>query len=208
MLPPQTAIIATDLSDSMLDFARETVNASSRVTWQQADGMALGFDDGAFDVVVCQFGLMFFPDKAAGLRELGRVIAPGGRLLLSTWDSRDVNRFAHVLSERVTAFFPQEPPQFMAVPWHLHDRVALHAMTLDAGFRHAEVEALPADAEGPSAADAARGFVRGNPLAMQLQDRGANMDAIEQSVADGLAELGGTSPLRFAMQALLLHAHR
>ena len=167
--------------------------------------MALPFDDDAFDVVVCQFGLMFFPDPSLGLREMARVSAPGGHLLLSTWDSFDANPYARVVHERVAAFFPDQPPQFMHVPFAMNDRAVLHAMAVAAGFADTEILRLPGDSEAPSARDAARGFVRGNPLAVQLTERGANLDTIEAAVTAGLVELGGDTPFRMQMRALLVH---
>jgi SAM-dependent methyltransferase len=205
MLPRDVEIVASDFSASMLAFARSTLPDATRVTWREADGMALPFDDGAFDVVACQFGLMFFPDPAAGMRELARVVAPGGQLLVSTWDSMLVNGFARVVHERVTAMLPDDPPQFMHVPFHLHDRVALHGMAMQAGLASAEVLALPTDNDGVSARDAARGFVRGNPMSVQLEQRGADLDAIEGAVATGLAELGGEAPLHLHLHAILVH---
>lgn len=205
MLAPDAEIVATDLSESMIAYASGAHEMTPRVTWQQADGMALPFDDGAFDVVVCQFGLMFFPDPSVGLHEMARVIAPGGHLLLSTWDSFDANPYARVVHERVAAFFPDRPPQFMHVPFAMNDRAVLHAMAVAAGFADTEILWLPGDSEAPSARDAARGFVRGNPLAVQLTERGANLDTIEAAVTAGLVELGGDTPFRMQMRALLVH---
>lgn len=208
VLPPDVEIVATDLSASMLAYARGTLPGVTRVTWREADGMALPFDDESFDVVACQFGLMFFPDPATGLREFARVVAPDGTLLVSTWDSMLVNGFARVVHERVTAMLPDDPPQFMHVPFHLHDRAALHSMAMQAGLAHAEVLVLPTDSEGVSARDAARGFVRGNPIAVQLEQRGADLAAIEEAVTLGLTELGGESPLHLHLQALLIYGQR
>ena len=208
VLSAHSTIVATDLSASMLAYAQSTLPAVTRVRWQEADGMSLPFDDGAFDVVVCQFGLMFFPDPATGLREMARVLASGGHAFVSTWDSMQANGFARVVHERVSGMFTHDPPQFMHVPFHLHDRAALHALATRNGFASADVHALPSDTEGPSARDAARGFVRGNPLAVQLQERGANLDAVEDSVTIGLAQLGGVAPLRLSLHAVLVHAQR
>jgi SAM-dependent methyltransferase len=208
MLPPDVKIVATDLSPSMLAYARHTLPDAARITWQEADGMALPFDDGQFDVVLCQFGVMFFPDPAHGVREMARVATREGDVLVSTWDSMQVNGFARVVHERVVAMFDHDPPQFMHVPFRLHDRAALHAMAVAAGLANTDVHVLPYDAEGVSARDAARGFVRGNPLAVQLQERGADLDVIEASVAAGLAEIGGDEPLRISLSTILVHGRR
>ncbi len=208
MLPADTSIVATDLSASMLAHARASLPDASRIEWREADGMALPFDDDTFDVVVCQFGLMFFPDPAKGLREMARVTAAGGQLLLSTWDSMHVNHIARVVHERVTALLPDNPPQFMHVPFHMHDRALLHSLAVKAGYGATEVVALPCESESPTSLDAARGFIRGNPMAAQLAERGADLGAIERAVADDLAELGGAAPLRVNLQAILVHGRR
>ncbi len=204
LLPPDVEIVATDLSASMLAYARHTLADAGRITWQEADGMALPFADGEFDAVVCQFGLMFFPDEAAGIREMVRVLSATGELLVSTWDRMEVNTFSQVVHRCVGQAFPDDPPQFMTVPFRLHDRAALYTMAVEAGLSHAEVLVLPHEGEGDSAQSAARGFVRGNPILVQLEARGADIDAIETAVASGLAVLGGEAPLRLSLQTILL----
>src|SRR6266404_4632332 len=76
-LPDRTAIVATDLNQTMLDQAAVT-GTRRPVEWRQADAMQLPFTDGAFDAVVCQFGVMFFPDKPKAFAEARRVLKPGG----------------------------------------------------------------------------------------------------------------------------------
>ena len=93
----------------------------------------------------------------------------------------------------------------MHVAFAMHDRAMLHAMSVAAGFSDTEVDWLPGDSEAPTARDAAREFVRGNPLAVQLTERGADLDAIEDAVTVGFVELGGDAPFRIQMRALLVH---
>lgn len=208
MLPDDVEIVATDLSPSMLAYARATISHADRITWQEADGLALPFPDGHFDVVLCQYGLMFFPDEAAGIREMGRVVSERGHLFVSTWDRMEVNRFAQVVHECIGRGFPDDPPQFMTIPFRLHDRGALYTMAVEAGFPQSEVLVLPHEGEGVSAQSAARGFVRGNPILVRPEQRGADLAALESAVAEGLAALGGEAPLRLALQTLLLHGQR
>jgi ubiquinone/menaquinone biosynthesis C-methylase UbiE len=87
---PQSEIIATDLNQAMLDVASSRVSASN-VSFREADALALPFDDGSFDLVVCQFGIMFYPDKVAGNAEARRVLRDGGRYLLAIWNHLDKN---------------------------------------------------------------------------------------------------------------------
>jgi ubiquinone/menaquinone biosynthesis C-methylase UbiE len=82
---PQAQIVATDLNPVMIDFAAQRVR-SERVAFQRADAQDLPFPDGSFDLVVCQFGVMFFPDKVRANREAWRVLGSGGRYLLVSFD--------------------------------------------------------------------------------------------------------------------------
>ena len=81
-LAPNVNIVATDLNQPMLDHAAKAVS-SSRVSWQKVDAQALPFPDGTFDAVVCQFGVMFFPDKQQAYREARRVLKPGGHFIFN-----------------------------------------------------------------------------------------------------------------------------
>ena len=120
-LAGQGTLVATDLNDAMIAHARARIPADPALEWRQADGTSLPFPDRAFDVVVCEFGLMFFPDKAAGVREAFRVLRPGGVYLFNVWDERGRNTDPRIAHETIGAFFPDDPPQFYEVPFNLHD---------------------------------------------------------------------------------------
>ena len=109
-LPPDTSLTATDLNPPMLEVARAKFEAQERVSFEPADATALPFADGSFDAMVCQFGVMFFPDKARGYREAYRVLAPGGRYFFSVWDAHRHNPYGQVALDTVTKFFPNDPP--------------------------------------------------------------------------------------------------
>ena len=111
-LPANVRYVATDLNQPMLDHAAAKQPDENRVTWRQADALALPFEDQKFDVVVCQFGAMFFPDKVAAYREARRVLKPGGHLFFNVWDRISANEFADVVIEALAALFPQDPPRF------------------------------------------------------------------------------------------------
>lgn len=82
-LPARARIVATDLNQAMLDRGAARQECDSRITWQQADALALPFLPEIFDAVACQFGVMFFPDKVQGYREARRVLKPGGQFFFS-----------------------------------------------------------------------------------------------------------------------------
>src|SRR6266542_6431577 len=87
---PDAEIIATDLNQAMLDVAATRVGAPN-VSFRQADALELPFDDAQFDLVVCQFGAMFYPDKVQGNSEARRVLRDGGHYLLAIWDRIERN---------------------------------------------------------------------------------------------------------------------
>ena len=112
-LSTDTSIVATDLNQTMLNHAI-SVGTSRPVTWQQADAMSLPFAESSFDVVVCQFGSMFFPDKAVAFAEARRVLRPGGRFIFNVWDRIEDNEFADCVTEAMVPLFPSDPPRFLA----------------------------------------------------------------------------------------------
>src|SRR3954470_11773159 len=116
-LPGDASIEATDLNQPMLDHASSQL-PSARVTWRQADATALPFPDGVFDAVVCQFGVMFFPDKDRSYREVHRVLGRGGRYAFSVWDG--YQRFGKIADDVTSRYFPTDPPQFYRVPSSYH----------------------------------------------------------------------------------------
>ena len=121
VLPEDVAIVATDLNRPMLDMAAG-IGTSRPVAWRQADAMQLPFEEAQFDAVVCQFGVMFFPDKPKVFSEARRVLRPGGVLLFNVWDRIEENEFAHTVTTALESLFPQDPPRFLArTPHGYHD---------------------------------------------------------------------------------------
>jgi ubiquinone/menaquinone biosynthesis C-methylase UbiE len=120
-LPEAVAIAATDLNQAMLD--RAAARGTSRpVEWRQADAMALPFADGTFDAVVCQFGVMFFPEKGRAYAEVRRVLRSGGLFVFNVWDRIQENEFADIVTTALAALFPDDPPRFLArTPHGYHD---------------------------------------------------------------------------------------
>jgi SAM-dependent methyltransferase len=208
-LPADGTLVATDLNAAMLEHARSELPADARLTLRVANAQALPFADGAFDRVVCQFGIMFFPDKLAALREARRVLAPGGELLLSTWGPLADNAFARIGHETIASFFPSDPPSFYLTPFGWSDPAVIRAAFADAGFAHVEIESVDRSATAASAADFAIGIVRGNPVAAAIQERlGDAHDRIVAAVAAALARAGGEEPWRGTLRALVAYAHR
>jgi len=133
-LPEECSIVATDLNDAMIEHG-QLVGTSRPVTWRQADVMALPYADESFDVVVCQFSVMFFPDRVAAYREVHRVLRPGGTFLFNVWNSIEHNEFADVVTQAVSTLYPDDPPVFLARTPHGHGSpIEIEAEATAAGF--------------------------------------------------------------------------
>lgn len=208
-LPADGRVAATDLNPAMLELAREHLAADPRLELRTADAQQLPFADGAFDHYVCQFGVMFFPDKVAALREARRVLAPGGEVLLNTWGSLAQNDFARIGHTVIGSFFPSEPPTFYLTPFGWHDHDTIRAAFAAAGFGQVHVAAVERPTTAVAAADFARGIVRGNPVAMAIQERlGDAHERIADAVAAELVAVGGDRPWRGTLRALVVRAAR
>ena len=204
---PQANLVATDLNDAMIDFARGVVPARPQLSWRQADACALPFADAQFDVVACQFGLMFVPDKLLAMKEARRVLRPGGWLLFNVWDSLHENPSAEITRDTINRLFPDNPPTFYEVPFGLHDRNVLRRLLAEAGFQDISLETVTRESFAPSARDAATGLVTGSPALTAIQERGVTDPApVVATVAEAIAKRGGTAPFRVPMQAIVVSA--
>jgi ubiquinone/menaquinone biosynthesis C-methylase UbiE len=166
-----TRLTATDLNEPMLDVARTKFRPGEQVEFQQADAMALPFADGSFDTVVCQFGVMFFPDKDQSYREVYRVLTPGGRYLFNMWDSHRYNAAGRIVHEIASRLFPADPPQFMSVPFSYLFEPAKESL-LAAGFADITAAVVRLEKDLPKPEMLARGLIFGNPLSDQIRSRG------------------------------------
>jgi ubiquinone/menaquinone biosynthesis C-methylase UbiE len=177
---PDAQIVATDLNEAMLDVAAERL--PDRVKLVAADAQALPFDDREFDLVVCQFGIMFFPDKVQANREARRVLKDGGRYLLFIWDSLECNPASRIVHEAVSDLSPDNPPAFLArTPFGYHDPARIEHDLLAAGFNDIEFETVKLRASrSVGAEDAAVGLVMGSPLRAELE--GFGPDALDWAV--------------------------
>ena len=207
-LPKGVAIVATDLNQPMLDFAEARSPAS--ITWRQADALKLPFEKASFDVVVCQFGMMFLSDKTAAFREALRVLQPSGTFVFSTWDRIEENEVAHAVAEGVAAFFPKDPPRFLArTPYGYHDTNQIRGELQSGGFRWIELETIQYRSRARSHQDPAIGFCQGTPLRNEIEarDPGRLAEATDAAAASVAARFG-VGPIDGKMQAHLITATR
>ena len=205
-LPTAVRLVATDLNQPMLDYARATLDSADRIDWQRADCTALPFPPASFTALACQFGVMFVPDKAAMFREARRVLAAGGLLAFNVWDSLAANPYAQVAQETIANFFPADPPRFYDLPYGFGDPEPWRAMLDAHGFAEQQIEAVALEARSPTARELAVGLVRGTPMASMIEQRGGDFERIAEAVAAALAEFGGAAPFRSPQRALVFTA--
>ena len=202
-LPAECALLASDLNAPMLEVAKEKFNNDEQVVFETADATSLNFDKKSYDVVVCQFGVMFFPDKAAAYREVKRVLKPGGHYFFSVWGAWENNPFAEIVHNVIAGFFPENPPGFYKVPFGYHDTKLISASLKTAGFDRVTINAKEIVSDIPSASDFAQGLVFGNPVYEEIVKRGGDPEEIRGSIERKIAQtLGNSMPL----QAIFFHA--
>ncbi len=202
MLPAEAAIVATDLNAAMLEISRGKFRAGENVTFHAADATALPFADGEFDVVLCQFGVMFFPDKDKAYREARRVLAPGGHYVFSVWDTLDHNLFGRVVVDVLRSASDIDPPPFMSVPFGYAAIDPIKASLLAAGFDGLRVELVRMRGAIDDFDRFASGLVFGSPIVDQIRSRGFEPDDLRRAVARSLRDEFGESrsaPLQFML---------
>jgi SAM-dependent methyltransferase len=209
-LAADARIVATDLNQPMLNHAAAKQRPEGRIEWKQADALALPFEDQSFDVVACQFGVMFFPDKVQGYKEARRVLKPGGRFFFNVWDRISENEFADVVTEALAAVFPQDAPRFMArTPHGYHDVERIRAELNAAGFTSISVDAVDDRSKAASPRDPAIAYCQGTPLRNEIEARDASRleDATNQA-AEALARRFGRGAIEGRIRAFVITAIR
>jgi ubiquinone/menaquinone biosynthesis C-methylase UbiE len=209
-LPAYARIVATDLNQPMLDHARARQSHDARIEWKQADALALPFEDHSFDVVACQFGAMFFPDKVQGYKEARRVLRPGGHFLFNVWDQISENEFADIVTEALAVLFPLDPPRFMArTPHGYHDVERIRAELNAAGFADISLDAVGHRSKASSPLDPAIAYCQGTPLRNEIEARDASRleDATKQA-AEALAHRFGGGAIEGRIRAFVITSTR
>jgi len=207
-LHAQAKLTATDLNAPMLEAAREKFRPEEDVVIEPADALELPFPDASFDCVVCQFGLMFFPDRAAALREARRVLKPHGRYLFSVWDSPRYNPFSRIGIEVVNRLFAFDPPKFLETPFSCSGIDPIKEALIEAGFSNLSISVLARVQNIDDVAAFARGLVFGSPMIEQIRTRGrVAADAVVEGIAEAMAAEFG-SPAQMPLQAIMYDAAR
>ncbi|OBY28166.1 class I SAM-dependent methyltransferase [Leisingera sp. JC1] len=208
-LPPGCNLTVTDLNEPMLALAKAKLSDTTNVSFQPADAMALPFADGSFDLIACQFGVMFFPDKPAAFREAARVLSPGGHYVFNVWAPMTQNPFAGIADTIAAQFFPNDPPGFYKVPFHYGEPGAVKA-DLDGNdwsdVSH-ETAKLNKTIEDPE--KFAEALVYGNPMIDEIRSRGGvDPDEVASAILDEMRDRFGPPPLRMPLEAVIFTCRR
>lgn len=207
-LPGRTKIISTDLNPPMLEVARQKFARGEPVVLQPADAVDLPFDDACCDLLVCQFGLMFFPDKEQSYRTAFRVLEEGGHYLFSVWDSHDFNPYGEVTHRVAGTFFPDNPPQFYALPYAFSAIDPIKDGLMAAGFSGVDISVVRLEKAVPDPELFARGMVFGNPLYDQIRGRGGEPEAVVAAILAELRERFGSDPMVVQLQEIVFQARK
>ena len=207
-LSPDAGYVVTDLNQPMLDHAATRQAPDGRISWCQADAQALPFADGAFDLVCCQFGVMFFPDRRAGYREARRVLEPGGRFLFNVWDRIEENVFADDVTNALADVFPGDPPRFLArTPHGYHDTALIRSELEEAGFSSVVIETRAEQSRASSPRRPALAYCQGTPLRNEIEARDAGrLEAATDYAASWIAGRHGSGAVAARIQAHVILA--
>jgi ubiquinone/menaquinone biosynthesis C-methylase UbiE len=209
-LPRGASYTVTDLNQPMLDYAasRQPATPDIGIAWRQADALALPFEAASFDLVCCQFGAMFFPDRTSGYREARRVLKRGGNLLFSVWDRIEENVFADDVTNALAKIFPDDPPRFLSrTPHGYHDTALIRLELEDAGFSDVTIETRAETSRAPSPGVPAVAYCKGTVLRSEIEarDPGA-LESATGFAASVIAERHGSGEVAAKIQAHVIMA--
>jgi ubiquinone/menaquinone biosynthesis C-methylase UbiE len=204
---PDAEIVATDLNPPMLEQAALRASAP-KVRFQQADALDLPFNDTSFDLVVCQFGVMFFPDKVKGHAEAHRVLRDGGRYLFVTWDKVERNAATKAAGAAVADLFPSAAAAFYErIPFRYHDRATIEHDLSAAGFNDIKFETVELRSHSASARDAALALTQGTPMRSEIEALGPGMlERATDAAAEALLQFEGPNGFDAPMSAHVVTA--
>lgn len=201
-------ITATDLSPDMLAIAIEKLRGAN-VVWNTVDMCAIPYEDEKFDLVICQFGIMFAPDKSKALQEMRRVLKPGGKLLFSTWGLLGKNRIFEIFNETLISSMNFDMAAAEQGPFAMQDEQEVLKLLRAAGFKNADVEAVSKTGESPSAAQAAKGFFQGSQLAANLKEKNPVLgEKIQAAAQQSFIRQLGDNPMQTPLQAWVFEAFK
>ena len=206
-LPAAAQLVATDLNPDMLTHAQRKFATHEDIRFEPANAQQLPFPDAHFDLALCQFGIMFCHDKRQAFAEARRVLREGGRILFSTWNALEDNPLPATVNRVLDEIFAGNAPAFLNVPFSYHTRDEILTDARAAGFDPVELIQLDGYCEIADAIDAARGFVQGSPLQLEIAQRGdIDLEQVIERVAEGIAARFGERDTRAPMRWMVVEA--
>src|SRR6478672_12386496 len=207
-LSPSASYVVTDLNQPMLDYAASRQAPDGRIKWRQADALALPFENSAFDLVCCQFGAIFFPDRSSAYRQAKRVLKPGGHFLFSVWDRIQENVFADDVTNALGRIFPNDPPRFLArTPHGYHDTALIRRELEDAGFSRVAIETRAEQSRASSPRLPAVAYCQGTVLRTEIEAREpGKLEAATDYAASEIARRHGNGEIVAKIQAHVIVA--
>lgn len=206
---PDGRVVGLDMLPDMLEQAQSTPPTERVVEWQQASADNMPFEDGEFDVVLCQHGLQFFPDKPASLAEMRRVMSPGGRLGIMVLDDIGRTPAVRALADALSRHIGPAPAGFVQMVGALGNQSELHGLIEGAGFSDVSVEPVSYEFRFPSAQEFLRHYIQSTPLAANPAVAQADEDtraAVEREFTAALEPYADADGLRFPVENLLATA--
>jgi SAM-dependent methyltransferase len=202
---PDARITATDLNPAMVAWAAHRLPGPS---WRAADAQSLDFPDASFDLVVCQFGVMFFPDKPAAFAQTARVLRPGAAVVFTVWDTVETSHFPSALMAGLAGAVPTDPPDFVVrIPHGYHDAERIRRDVEAGGLVFDGIERVVLRGHAPSARAIAEGFCAGTPLRFALLELG-DLDELTRLVAEEMTRRLGPGPVQSDLAGYVVSAHR
>lgn len=201
-------LTVTDLAPVMVEHVQRIAGDHPATEYRQADAADLPFPDGSFDVVVCQFSLMLFPDRPKAIREAARVLKPGGSFVFNVWDRLERNGFSRAVHEAMAGIYPVDPPRFLEAPFAWYDLSVISDALQAAGFHTVEIEVQPRSSRASGPEQVAAGLVMGTPLAAEVAERETlSLEEATRAVENVIARDFGSGPISAPMQAFQISAH-
>jgi SAM-dependent methyltransferase len=198
-------VTGSDINEGMLNAAR----SNPQVEWRQGSATELPFDTDSFDVVLCQQGLQYFPDRAAAMREMARVLAPGGRVSVNVWGALERQPFFTAAIEAIGEFLGADAQTPFYLAFSLNSADELRGLALDAGLENVRVRFEHRTMRYPVPARFVTGWVSGAPIAAQfLALRDDRKEAFITSVLERISTYVDDAGLAVPMENHFLTAAR
>jgi len=204
VLPASVKLFATDLSPDMLGITKRELN-NNGIIFQVEDAQKLSFTENSFDMVICQFGMMFLPDKKKGLEEILRVLKPEGKFMFFTWDDTlNVPIFKALIDDLVLPHFKDEDTTRFKIPFAMNNPKTLENMLTDAGFKHAESRTIPLKSGVASPDFVVEGFYIKHPLGREIKTKvPSEFETVALQFHDKVVRLSGNGKTPLQLSALM-----